>query len=375
MNRIEILGDGQIWDLKGVDPGRPEKIFEDLFCGRVLEEKARQNPRIFSRYIEKGKDRITGMSVTLALGDRKNPASSRAALKILNDMAVDAGRGIEALSRGTGFKSGWSRKDIALWKGISTVVIGGGVSRSGTGRILLKGIKAYLRKSGLPEIEVRQAQFPGKESGFLGAIAHILEPACSRFGDKNGRWGLIGVDLGRDKIGVGILMVNPKSCAIIGKSRPVCRFELRTARPRTRIKDFRKNRRKGIEIRNRIVAQIAGLVIKARSVAAKKGIECLPLIGLATPGKVSSDGYIDGGTDYLPFFTRSDGFHLPSAVEKNLQEKGAAGFRVRIINDGIAAGLANLRLGMDFQRLKPGKYAFLGPGSGLGGCLCRIRRK
>ena len=375
MKKITVLGNGQVWDLRGVDPKRPQAIFEDLFCGRVLEEKAALRRKVFSGYIEKEKTRITGMSVTLALRDKKNRNAREEAARILKEVAHYAGRGILVLTRGQGHKPGWSQKDIALWKNLSGVIIGGGVSRGRTGSLIIAEIKDYLDKEGLGTIEVTRAKFPGKESGFMGAIVNVLDKACREGREKKlAKIGVIGIDLGRDKIGVGILVVNPRTCGIITfKVFPwVYRYSVRTIRSNNRIKQFERQRSLGEELRSGIIAQITRLIIRAMAQAEKAGISCSRHIGLALPGETTPDGYLIGSTDYLPFFTKKDGFHFSKAVEEDLAGSGSSGVRLHIINDGIAAGLANLKIGLGLESLKAGKYAFLGPGSGLGGCLCRV---
>jgi hypothetical protein len=376
MKKITVLGDGQIWDVRGIDPAHPGMIFEDAFCGRVLEEKARLRPGIFGRYIEKGKTGITGMSVTRALLDRRNKKAQEAALTILREVAVSAGKGIAILTAGKGYKPGWTKKESAFWKGLSCVIIGGGVSKGRTGSIIIAGIKDYLAKKELGVITVTKAKFPGKESGFLGAVVHVLEAACRQAKAKGlSRVGVVSIDVGRDKIGAGILVVNPKTCDIIkNKYSPwIYRYSVRTARSSSRIKYFEKHKSLGLQLRASIVSQIANLIIRAKTHAEKSGIAYSSHVGLALPGEASADGYLRGSTDYLPFFTKKDGFHFTAAVEADLEKSGIVGFRLHIVNDGIAAGLANIRFGLGLTHLKDGTYAFLGPGSGLGGCVCRVK--
>lgn len=51
-------------------------------------------------------------------------------------------------------------------------------------------------------------------------------------------------------------------------------------------------------------------------------------------------------------------------------KRGLSGYRIHIINDGIAAGIANAYF--DFLKIKYGKFAFFGVGSGLGGCVGKV---
>ena len=38
--KLKILGDGQIWNLRGISPEDRRKTFEDLFSGRALGQMA-----------------------------------------------------------------------------------------------------------------------------------------------------------------------------------------------------------------------------------------------------------------------------------------------------------------------------------------------
>jgi len=113
MNKeLKILGDGQIWDLKGISPDARGKTFEDLFSGRALGQMAydfnRHLPpqeKIPSRFKEKGK--ITGLSVTKALLSNNQNAKKTAKI-ILKDLAKNAALGITCLNIGKGTKKNWT---------------------------------------------------------------------------------------------------------------------------------------------------------------------------------------------------------------------------------------------------------------------------
>jgi hypothetical protein len=384
---LQILGNGQIWNLKKVSPAAWHKTFEDLFSGRALGEMARdtgqlfpRNKRIFSRFKEKG--RITGLSVTKALLSRDRQANE-AAISLLEILAKNASLGIKALSQGRGFKPNWPTRERNYWKNLDIVIIGGGVSRGLTGEILVRLIKRYLSKNSFSCIKVFQAEFPGKESGFLGAVLNLLKP-ISKEAKKRGlkKIAAIGLDLGRDKIGAGLLAINPIMAKIIlrRKNEPwLFRSSLRTPCQRY-LKIFKDSRRdytkteraKGKYIRGLILRQMANLIIKAQVETRKSGLETSRNIGVAVPGSATSDGYIINSTDYLPFFKKQDGFNFARKLEDSLAETGMPGYRVNIINDGIAAGIANVYFGS--FRTKQAKFAFFGVGSGLGGCVGRVYR-
>ncbi len=361
---LEILGDGQVWNLKGISVIAPQKTFEDLFSGRALGEMA-EAERVFCRFKEKGK--ITGLSVTKALLSN-NLAARKQAKIVLEALAKNGARGIEALTRGKGFKEGWSGRQKGYWKNIDIVVIGGGVSEGKTGRLLVSAIKKYLSKDGLSGIKVYQAKFPGKEAGVLGAVINVIKIRGLKkiIG--------IGVDLGRDDIGVGLVAIK--------QQKPYCLFNRSVKTPyKKHLKkflDWRRDytgpeRKLGRCIRSSILEKMADLIIQAQTKAKKLGLVCSKDIGVAVPGSPGPCGSILNSTDYLPFFRKKDGFNFSRSLEGFLRKKTLHNYRVYIINDGIAAGVANIYF--DALAASGKKFAFLGVGSGLGGCVARITKR
>jgi len=379
--KLKILGDGQIWDLRGISPEEREKTFEDLFSGRALGQMAqvanRQPPtrNFFSPFKEKGK--ITGLSVTKALLSN-NSGAKEAAMVLLEDLAKNAALGIKAFSENKGFKPNWSVREKNYWKNPDIIIIGGGVSKGATGKILVSLIKRYLSKEEVSGIRVYQAKFPGKESGCLGAVINILEPICNEAKRKGfKKITAIGLDLGREKIGIGLLVINPDSEKIILKRKEnpwLFRYSVRTP-GQQRLKAFLDSRTDyanqeriiGQHLRKLILKQMADLIIQAQAKAQEFGWENSRNIGVSVPGCPSSDGSIINSTDYLPFFRKQDGFNFTENLEESLAGKGMMDYQIHIINDGIAAGIANIYF--DSSSVKRGKFAFLGVGSGLGGCV------
>jgi hypothetical protein len=332
----------------------------------------------FSPFKEKGK--ITGLSVTKALLSN-NKKAKKIAIILLNELAKNASLGIKALSEGKGIKPSWSVRERNYWKNLDSIIIGGGVSEGLTGKILVNLIKRYLSKNGLSDIRVYQAKFPGKEAGFLGAAINILQLICKE-GQKNRvkKIAAIGLDLGRDKIGIGLLEINPNAQSIIleRKKAPwLFQYSLNTP-CRRYLKTFLDSRKdytirervRGRHIRELILREMRNLIIQTHAKAKRFGLEISRNIGIAVPGRTSFDGYIIDSTDYLPFFRKQDGFNFARSLEESLVKRGLSGYRTHIINDGIAAGIANAYF--DFFRVKQGKFAFFGVGSGLGGCVGKV---
>lgn len=374
MNKdLKILGDGQIWDVKGISPEAPQKTFEDLFSGRALGRMA-QERSIFSAFKEKGK--ITGLSVTRALLSNNKQAKDTAK-NLLEDLAKNAALGVKALNEAGGFKENWQEEERNYWRNLDFIIIGGGVSEGLTGRILVSLIKKYLSRQGLSNIKVAQAKFPGKEAGFLGAVINIIKEICAEAKIKGLKViSAIGLDLGREEIGAGLLAINANSGRVVKQKKHYWVFKYAVKTPyKNYLKNFmdsrqdytQRERKLGERIRKAILEEMAGLIIQAQNKTQKIGLACARNIGAAVPGKTNSSGYIINSTDYLPFFRKQDGFNLAKSLGESLDKSGKIRYRIHIINDGVAAGCANIYF--DLHRLKTGKFAFFGAGSGLGGCV------
>ncbi len=382
---LKILGNGQIWNVRGISPTAPEKTFEDLFSGRALAEMARGGNghglkvrKVFSRFKENG--RITGLSVSRALLSN-NQQAKKTAMILFEDLAKNAARGIEALSRGKGFKPNWSAQERNYWRNLNVIIIGGGVFEGVSGKLLVGLVKKHLSKIDLLDSQVYQAKFPGKEAGFLGGLINIRSIICKE-GKKKGlkKVAAIGLDLGRDEIGVGLLAINPTSeeIALRRKKQPwLFKYSVKTPYPRylkafldSRRNYTKKERAIGERIRASILKKMVNLIILAQAKAQKLGLVSSQNIGVAIPGRIFRS-YIIDSTDYLPFFRKQDGFNFARTLRELLVKEGMKDCRIHIINDGIAAGIANV-YGV---KAKKGKFAFFGVGSGLGGCVGLIRRE
>jgi len=372
---LKILGDGQVWDVRGISPEAPCETFEDLFSGRALGRMAQQR-NIFSSFKDKGK--VTGFSVTKALLSN-NKDAKKAARLLIEDLGKNGARGIAALNNGKGLKKSWFSRERNYWRGLDFVIIGGGVSEDLTGRILVNSIKKYLSRQKFLDIKVSQAKFPGKEAGFMGAVINSMPHICREAKKKHLKAiSAIGLDLGREDIGVGLLAVDPVSKKILKQKNHYWLFKYSVRTPYKKyLKNFMDSRRDytpgerklGERIRRAILGQMSDLIIQARKKTYSMGLACAEDVGVAVPGSTSPDGHIINSTDYLPFFRKQDGFNFTRNLEASLAEKSTVECRIHIINDGIAAGIANIYFDLSKAKGKRGKFAFLGAGSGLGGCL------
>ncbi|NQT07379.1 MAG: UTP--glucose-1-phosphate uridylyltransferase, partial [Candidatus Omnitrophica bacterium] len=392
--RVEVVADVQVWNLEGVvGPevarelySRDSVIFEDIFSGRGLAQIAEvRNKELFMRFMEEGETEITGMAVTRALLSQDEEAREAAREILEDEFGLYLGKGIETLLKGTGTKDGWTKEQlIETWQGTKCFIIGAGVSMGETGEAVIRGAKRYLQSVGLADIELIQAKFPGKEAGFVGTAAHSL-PYILEEEPAQAELGVIAIDFGRTKTGVGLLKVDPQRGTLLEASDE--RIELYSdeidtpsATDRETFQDpdreyNEEEQREGLQVREGIVDTIARQIIEGIEKARQEGLDVSKHLGVSSPGEVDDEGYLVGSTDYLPFFQKKDGFCFKKAIEARLEDLGYEGYEVHVVNDGTAAGLGNIRFGLDFAQLPEGKYAYLGPGSGLGSALLRVRDK
>ncbi|MEW5758496.1 MAG: hypothetical protein AB1755_03375 [Candidatus Omnitrophota bacterium] len=382
MKRIEILSNKQVWDVKGIDKDNPELTFEALFSGGALEkiindfefEYRKKNKKgIFSDYSEN--NRIRGMAVTKALLS-SNPLKIKFAKHVLAMLGKNGAEGIFVLDKGLGYKN-WNRKDKNCWSNIDKVVIGGGVSKDYTGKILISAIKKNLNKNGLNNIKIFQAKFPGKESGFLGAVVNLLPRVFKE--KSNNIQAVIGVDLGRDKIGAGFIVIDTKKRKILGKLKTLWHSIIVNKTPGGHnLKIFVDSKKKyskreaalGLKIRSQILEKIVELIVENVKIITAQKLAYSKFIGLSIPGEVDKDGGIIGSAHYLPFFKLSDNFQFKAELKKVLCRHNLVDLEPVVINDGVAAGLSNVYFD---DRIKSGKVIFLGVGSGLGSFIGRIK--
>lgn len=373
--KVTVLGNGQIWDLKGADLKNPSANFEDVFSGRALGRLAASfDKKLFSRYLEESKKHISGMSVTLALNS-KNKKAQQAAGAVLKQMAQIGARGIELLTKGQSGKKDWGN--------LKAVIIGGGVSGGKTGKILVEEIKKYLKQKGL-NLKIYQADFPGKEAGFLGAMANVeLMTFLEEIGLEYKKVAVIGVDIGREDIGCGIIQLNNFTGEAIKTKGKLVIYQTNKKMPITlkEQKIFQDSLRNysakemdlGKKLREELLMAAASQIVDAYRWCRSKNKVCSNQIGVAVPGEPDKEGYLVGSTQYLPFLQKKDNFRFKIGLETASVRLGMAGFCIHLVNDGVAALLANLEFGLGLNKLEEGKYGFLGPGSGLGGGLVQIK--
>ena len=87
-----------------------------------------------------------------------------------------------------------------------------------------------------------------------------------------------------------------------------------------------------------------------------------------------AEGYLVGSTSNLPFMQRIHGFNftedLTRRVNELLAERGIdVPVMIKTLNDGDAAGIANILFDAAVVKTPGEKIGFMGPGTGLGGAL------
>ncbi|MDX2092763.1 MAG: ROK family protein [Kofleriaceae bacterium] len=107
----------------------------------------------------------------------------------------------------------------------------------------------------------------------------------------------------------------------------------------------------------RIVAMLENLV----ALAAQRGFELVPMIGVACPGNIADDGSILSGAQNLPGDWESRDFNLRAELEAGLPVIGGHATKVVLHNDAVVQGLCEAPFMRDVER-----WGVLTIGTGLG---------
>lgn len=384
---LKIRGNHEIWDIIGFLPNtEEEKIkeilgfptgyrikLEDLVSGQgiaryasvYLKEIGKED--LFNEFIQNG--RLTGKAVAEAF-NKGNPEQRKVAEEIFYRIGRYLGMGIKALVLNEGEKAEveWSKEDWNYWRKVRQIILGGFIPEAGEeAEVLIKGAKDLLTKEGLGYIEIKRAPFKGKEAGILGTVAYVVSQKGCCFGKEGEkRIGILAIDFGRTHIATGIVEVNSSSGDLSSSPQSAILYK-KDSKVKIWIEDPKGGTFKDREV---LIDQFVEEIVEAITYAQRYGIPLAKDIGICSPGVVDEDGYFTGGINYLPFGTKGSGFHLPSILEEKLAQKGYLGYKIYLLNDGVAQALGNIRYGLQIHQKN--MIGYMGLGSGLGGGLIEI---
>jgi len=347
-------------------------VLEDLVSGQGIARFARAYLKnigrdgLFDEFIETGKNKIRGETVSLAF-NYGNDEQKEVAGAVYRKISKYLGMGIAALIFKKGEKRDieWTKKDWDYWSNIREIILGGFIQEAGReADLLISGANDYLLSIGLDNVRIRKASLPSKTAGLLGGIVYLIsQGVISPYSLTAQKSGIISVDFGRSQLGsaISLISINKDDDA-----RPVISTVYTEIQPVDIALD-QQPYSEDIKDRDALVAQFIRNIAQAIDYAKEEGIMLSKSIIFSSPGMLDEEGYFIAGTEYLPQWQRKDGFHLGTEIAKGLDRLGYYDFKVWVLNDGNAAALGNIYYGdMEFSS---NLIAYIGLGSGVGAGL------
>jgi predicted NBD/HSP70 family sugar kinase len=231
---------------------------------------------------------------------------------------------------------------LKSWRETKRIVLGGGLRASRIGELAIGRAAVMLKTSG-QNVEFRPIRHHPDEAGLVGAV-HLVPGWMIERHDA-----ILAVDIGGSNIRAGIVTLKSKKDVLFARSA-VHEFELwcyadESTKP----------------TREQAVEHLQGMLNRLVKNAEKEGMKLAPLIGIACPGVITPEGYIERGGQNLPGNWESNRFNLPSRIREHLPRIGKHATTVVMHNDAVVQGLSELPFMQDVSH-----WSVLTIGTGLG---------
>ncbi len=238
----------------------------------------------------------------------------------------------------------------ASWRDTEAIVVGGGFRDSRVGELAVARTEILLKKADL-QVELELIQNHPDEAGLIGS-AHLM-PSWMLEGFD----GILAVDIGGTNIRVGIVETKLKKAKDLSKAGVF-------ASDLWRHGDEEKTKR------DEAVGRLIDMLEDHIALAAKKGLNLAPVIGIGCPGLIREDGSIETGAQNLPGNWESSRFNLSKCILEKIPQIGGHETHIVIHNDAVVQGLSELPRMQDYER-----WGVLTIGTGLGNARFTNRRK
>ncbi|MBS4083791.1 MAG: ROK family protein [Rhizobiales bacterium] len=240
-------------------------------------------------------------------------------------------------------------RNAGEWKRVKEIVVGGGLSGSQVGRLVIGRAQALLSK-GKHKIVLRPVSADPDDAALIGALQLIPGWLFAGFDVA------FAVDIGGSNVRIGAVRFKLDKKMEIGTAKVVFRKHWAHAEDdasRQEILDFiTKNLKKAVRW------------------AKRKGLKAVPYIGVACPGRIRADGTVDRGAQNLPGHWESENFNLPQYLRDHITVLATQDTVVVMHNDAILQGLSEL----PSVRSKVWGVLTIGTGLGNGSFEFRSRR-
>lgn len=227
------------------------------------------------------------------------------------------------------------------WEKTERIAVGGGLSESAAGQFAIAEAMLRLNSMGR-KIELRPIEYLPDEAGLIGAV-HLV-PAWM----LKGHDAVVGVDIGGTNIRAGIITWGTKKKSPDISKSEVWKMDL------WRHRDEEPSRSKAMK---RLTKMIKVLLEDAE----KEKIVVAPIIGIACPGLIASDGSITAGGQNLPGNWEGESFNLVREITGSVPAIQGKDTFVVIHNDAVVQGLSQIPFMKDVRH-----WGILTIGTGLG---------
>jgi predicted NBD/HSP70 family sugar kinase len=228
------------------------------------------------------------------------------------------------------------------WRGTQRIVVGGGLRASRVGEVAI-GRAAVLVKAAGHAVDLVPIRHHPDEAGLIGCV-HLAPKWVLAGADA-----MVAVDIGGSNIRAGL--VKPQ----LAKSGELRACSVVTSELWRHADEDPPPKREDAVTR---LVEILKRLIKA---ADKESLRLAPLIGIACPGVIATDGAIERGGQNLPGNWESCRFNLPACVRERLPRIGGHDTVVIVHNDAVVQGLSEAPFMTDVER-----WGVLTIGTGLG---------
>lgn len=228
------------------------------------------------------------------------------------------------------------------WQGTERIVVGGGLSGSRIGEIMIGRAAVLVKAAGYP-ILMDPIRYDPDHGGIIGATR--LAPAWAFRGCD----AMLAVDIGGSNIRAGLVVLGLDHAPDLTDCT-VAKLE----HWRYADEDLRPSRKDAVD-------RLIGMLENLAATAAKKDLRLSPLIGVACPGNILPDGHIERGAQNLPGNWESPKFNLVQRLTEAIPKLDGHPSHVIMHNDAVVQGLSEAPFMTDVRR-----WGVLTIGTGLG---------
>jgi hypothetical protein len=225
------------------------------------------------------------------------------------------------------------------WRETDRIVIGGGLTASRIGTVVIAITAAKLRAL-RSDLQVTRIHHDADDAGLVGCV-HLLAAEETRNYDT-----LLAVDIGGTKARVGTVRMNSDGLghdgAYVGRNT------------------VWQHAGTGLG-REEVIGKIADMVLEHASAARQEGRRVIPTVCIGVPGVIDESGCILRGAQNLPGDWEDQDFRLGRAMSEALASRSGSHMRVIACNDAVVQGLSELPFMSDVAR-----WGIFTVGTGLG---------